>query len=409
MQDYESLWQDAVEAMFELGDYAFFIVRAIDVSLEQLLIKKDAVLLGMIEDVTKGTLKVYLKPLSNSILRRKTWLRLVMNKDLYRIESSFTCKFLCKPTSWPDGVIQRSPWIPGINLCTFKMCRGVYPSQDQLCKSLRVAKDLRHTDWLINNMILQGSAISLIDGDDLLSKRYFSDALLKAHQEVLVLEDPRKVEHYFWYKLTKVPTSVRQSTKFFSKLFPAFSLVFDIGSPDKRLIERYLGYGTKLVASHMNPEMMDALYVASTQEQLSLVQDIVWEDYDNQVDINYLIDCYGMPSFCCIHLSVDTVFDSIKTMTMPIRCIAFKFDVRSKASLIACLNHLVVLGYEEFNFSSRDIPGFILEDNRYLGTKKTWVRTLDQILDEIEDFQSLDHDGDKLWGYVYALCNRSGD
>ena len=57
-------------------------------------------------------------------------------------------------------------WLTGINLLTFKMLHGVYPSNERIKKSLKKLKNVVHNDWTINNMIIQGNKISLIDNDD---------------------------------------------------------------------------------------------------------------------------------------------------------------------------------------------------------------------------------------------------
>ena len=63
------------------------------------------------------------------------------------------------------------------------------------------------------------------------------------------------------------------------------------------------------------------------------------------------------------------------------------------SSQIACVNHLESLGYREFNFSVRDILGFVLEPNKYIKTHKNWVHSvqeLDKAITHINDIYGVD-------------------
>lgn len=55
-------------------------------------------------------------------------------------------------------------WFPGINMMTYLMFNGCIPSRPQVVEHL--PKDFEHSDWVANNMIMQGEKIILIDKDD---------------------------------------------------------------------------------------------------------------------------------------------------------------------------------------------------------------------------------------------------
>lgn len=55
-------------------------------------------------------------------------------------------------------------WAPGINLISFLCLNGQYPMRSEVVKSL--ALDLNHKDWMLNNMILQGQKMVLINKGD---------------------------------------------------------------------------------------------------------------------------------------------------------------------------------------------------------------------------------------------------
>ena len=53
---------------------------------------------------------------------------------------------------------------------------------------------------MVNNMILQGWNIHLIDTDDPLGDHRYTDELALAHQNLLKLQDPQQIQYYFWEK-----------------------------------------------------------------------------------------------------------------------------------------------------------------------------------------------------------------
>jgi hypothetical protein len=279
------------------------------------------------------------------------------------------------------------------------MCCGAYPTSTQLKDNLLSLKETDHTDWLMNNMIVQGTTLALIDHDDPLSKRYFSETLLHAHQEMFDLNEPEKVEHYFWHKLIKVPISARQIIKFFSQLFPVSSTIFEIGSSDNVLIDRYLGYGAKVICYNPSADCVDELRLLSRSESL-IVVDVSQQEEAGSLE--NLVAQYGKPAFCIVHTPAEAACAFIKTVSQPIGCIAYRFDVRDKASLRACLDHLVLLGYSQFNFSARNLPILILDSNPYTNIHKEWARSADMLMHEIDEFEKLDYDGKNLWGYIFA-------
>jgi len=55
-------------------------------------------------------------------------------------------------------------WKPGINLITYLCLNGRYPDRNNLVQSIAIDRD--HSDWMPNNMIVQGNKITLIDKGD---------------------------------------------------------------------------------------------------------------------------------------------------------------------------------------------------------------------------------------------------
>lgn len=401
-EKFKDHWHEAVIAILHLGDYVILETSIDDNNIEKIISTEAGLILDKKICNDKQT-SIYIIKMPNKYLKRKTWLRSVMDKNIYKIESTFTEKNLIKPISWPKNNFCTTSWVPGINLCTFKMCNGIYPTNEMLKQSLTNLKNVEHTDWLINNMVVQGDKLSLIDCDDESCKMFFSEESFKAHEEILDLDEPIKIEHYFWNKLIKIPITKRIITKSFSQLFHANSLVFDIASCDKELIGNYLSYGAKVICFEPNIDVKKMICKNFSRENIFIVnKESLMQKTGKSLFIDNMIDIYGMPEFCKIHADSNLVLEYLKNHTKIVNCMCFKFDVYFKDDLILCLNCLSLLGYKKFNFSIRELPGFILESNKYIGLVKDWAKSTNELLNEIDKLCNLDHNPKDLCGYIYA-------
>jgi hypothetical protein len=81
----------------------------------------------------------------------------------YQIISSFTEKYFKKPM-----LPKPTQWIHGINLMTFAMLGGIYPSDSHICKQIEMMPDFYtdHSDLVLGNMIMQGTTLIAIDIKD---------------------------------------------------------------------------------------------------------------------------------------------------------------------------------------------------------------------------------------------------
>lgn len=119
----------------------------------------------------------------------------------YPIESDFKTKVLKK------GAVSVA-WKAGINLMTFLMLRGIYPTHDAIRSQIKDMKRLDHNDLVIGNMILQGQTVVPIDFADARRngnrRRCIKAALklLKKYHELL-LEDPRRALDEYHYLLVR--------------------------------------------------------------------------------------------------------------------------------------------------------------------------------------------------------------
>jgi hypothetical protein len=115
------------------------------------------------EDFSESVL--YLFKFPKRVMTKTTYILPKTNRRQYEIFSDFqTCKL---HKSSEDGKMRWiSDWIPGINLVTFKLLSGAIPSKHEILQEVERLSYLPHNDWMINNMIVQGKKLELIDWDD---------------------------------------------------------------------------------------------------------------------------------------------------------------------------------------------------------------------------------------------------
>jgi hypothetical protein len=211
-------WKEAADAILNLGDNIIIetppqeeIVsaeeNALRQSIEDYILTKNPTILGKAPRHSSNTFAtLYWIGQEKQKLSRKTW---ILPKDLahaYEIRSNFISRTMTKVFPHADD-IKIHPWVAGINLLTFKMYHGAFPSSETIKTALKKLSHVEHNDWTINNMILQGKEVVLIDENDpahgLQGGRKCTKSVLKAHCKILDLEDPSEVERYFWHSIIR--------------------------------------------------------------------------------------------------------------------------------------------------------------------------------------------------------------
>jgi hypothetical protein len=149
---------------------------------------------------------IYLLESEKKSLERKHWLA-PKTSEQYIITSNYEAKTITKRPPHAERM-KVYDWKPGINLITYLMYNGAYPSREKLERAIRDIQDPTHNDWTVNNMILQGNRLSLIDWDDpvhgLSGGRRSTPKVLKAHLHLVGLRDTAKVDNYFWNRLVRI-------------------------------------------------------------------------------------------------------------------------------------------------------------------------------------------------------------
>lgn len=143
-------------------------------------------------------------------LQRSCWVRLKKNEkkpQTYFIESNFNSKKLRKE---PENTT--SAWINGINLVSFIMLRGMYPTDSMIRRDLKSFFGIEHNDLVISNFVVQGENLAPIDFRD--SRRSISTTVcLKAIRAFFKkgkrMNDPQGSLSYYLRKLDRYRKSER--------------------------------------------------------------------------------------------------------------------------------------------------------------------------------------------------------
>ena len=307
-----------------------------------------------------------------------------------------------KKVDYPANTHQVSDWIPGINLLTFKMCQGAYPTPEMLKEELSVIRDPSHNDWMINNMIVQGNKIELIDYNDPThnpggpggGNNALIDELYINHSRLMDLNDPVKIEHYFWNYLIRIPIKNRSRNRFINALMQKDDLVFDIGAASGINSQVYVSNHAKVISVEPDVVSMDVLHrLFDYNQQIVLVPKKVTVNSDNNANettIKELIETYGVPDYCAFNNSDSEQI--LLHLTIPFKAISFPFVATNMHALKIAVQHLMSLGYCYFNFSCRDIPLYM---------SIPW-ESGEIIINKINECIQKDHEGTGLHGFVYA-------
>lgn len=107
----------------------------------------------------------YIVEKSSDFQMEKNTLLHPYNKNRKHLVScDYNSKKLYKEDCKPPFNNLISDWIPGVNLISYLMFNGAFPSRVDLVQQLPI--DTEHKDWMPNNMIVQGNRIFLIDKND---------------------------------------------------------------------------------------------------------------------------------------------------------------------------------------------------------------------------------------------------
>ncbi|MCH9612264.1 MAG: hypothetical protein S4CHLAM102_07500 [Chlamydiia bacterium] len=115
------------------------------------------------------------------------------------IVSNYTEKHLIKKYG-PRPII--SDWLPGINLVSFRMFGGDYPTPSIMRREILRLIQIPHPDFMPNNIIIQGESMTMIDLEDSnigpgQSRTVLTDNFIQLLIDFVSEKDPQKVPHIF--------------------------------------------------------------------------------------------------------------------------------------------------------------------------------------------------------------------
>lgn len=164
-------WQQVIDAILNMGDNIIIETPPVE--------DKNAAgqqYLELIENYLKSQngeiISRFLRPTDNVFdymfyfkknkqhIQRIHWNNSLPEENIknYHINSDFNIKTFHKAAS-----NEFASWQPGINLLTFKMLNGCYPSKDKIYNSLLKFESIKHNDLKIWNIIIQGNKLLPID------------------------------------------------------------------------------------------------------------------------------------------------------------------------------------------------------------------------------------------------------
>lgn len=174
--------------------------------IEDYVLSKGAKIIGKVKRHTSNTFSnVYLlKNDKDYYLTRKTWLMPKLKRKSHCISSNFKKKIFFKEIDHRSGLIMKSDWLSGINLITFKMYNGSYPSNELIKENMIQLSSFPSNDWMPNNMIIQGVKLVMVDTDDPNRCTIFEKYKLKKILNLLDINDPKEFKKFFWENLIGV-------------------------------------------------------------------------------------------------------------------------------------------------------------------------------------------------------------
>lgn len=133
------------------------------------------------------------------VIKKSTVLHPPATKRVYSITNNYQIKTLCKTDVVPPFCEYKSNWKPGINFLTFASLNGKHPSREKIAQALPLSTI--HRDWSLNNMVLQGDSLALIDFDDLKNKsaaNLYNPIWNQKLIDLVLEKDSEQFEKNFW-------------------------------------------------------------------------------------------------------------------------------------------------------------------------------------------------------------------
>ncbi|MGB8468055.1 MAG: class I SAM-dependent methyltransferase [Candidatus Babeliales bacterium] len=174
---YDTHWQRVIDALLQLGDNIIIETppaqttdtQTANVALlpyiQQYLEQQNGSIIAQTPRWSNPALlaNTYWFQRQKNALQTTSWYNLHPFPANYTIHSNWHTKELQKII---NGRSMVTPWKKGINLITFKMLNGTFPTKEKVAKLIMNMRRERSSDCLPHNMVIQGDTIALIDCED---------------------------------------------------------------------------------------------------------------------------------------------------------------------------------------------------------------------------------------------------
>lgn len=247
---------------------------------------------------------LYLIELAKTKLQRRSWIFPFPPATIaaYSIFSTYSEKYLAKPRGHE---ILKTPWKPGINLVTYKMLEGIYPTTSDVIAMIKKLTSIVHSDCQAHNLIIQGNHIEGIDTHDPLQPagQYSCDKALKHLIDFITSATPKNcliqrfntLKHILDWDMLSLNTEQTQETNLTDlKNFPVSS-----DSEALRYIEQNKN---AYVALSFPCIKVDELIIENFLRQDGTILYKKYLDLKNNGSINLIRECYKHDGHTLEHL-----------------------------------------------------------------------------------------------------------
>lgn len=137
------------------------------------------------------------------VLKRTSLIHPYFGDRTHVISCNYQTKQLLKVDLKNPFLSYSSDWKPGINIITYLMLHGAYPPRKEVACYL--PEESSHKDWMLNNMVLQGKQLVLVDQNDQKNEEggcggsnLYTPQLKEWLEELILQDDPENFKKTFF-------------------------------------------------------------------------------------------------------------------------------------------------------------------------------------------------------------------
>lgn len=187
---YKKMFGEYLEQFLQIGDYCAIDFSSTDHDLMQKYTSDVRHIKTVPHQTDSGAFLMF--ETQKKGLTQARWTSKIKRKNpervRYRVRSDFKHKTMVKDIDFHPI---ESQWQRGINLITFVMLYGIYPTDTTILRQVKLLKSIKHNDLVMGNLLIQGRRLMPIDFNDK-RRNIRTDACINALLKVFELHDMRK-------------------------------------------------------------------------------------------------------------------------------------------------------------------------------------------------------------------------